>query len=115
MRLSSLQRYILVACYDAKGSRRERRGLEQFYALEKERPSKKDVQNAVTRSLERLIDKELLIGYGVRTSHKWYMREIRLTPKGRKVVNELLASSQTRLPFAARRSRKIEGEGRFSP
>ncbi len=106
MRLSSLQRYILLACYDAKGQRREHRGLKQFYENEKERPSEKDAQDAVTRSLERLIDKELLIGYGVRTSHKWYLKEIRLTPKGRKVVRELLAASQTRLPLTMRRRRE---------
>ena len=111
MRLSSLQRYILLACNDAKGQRRERRGLEQFYDGETERPSEKDVQNAVTRSLERLIDKELLIGYGVRTPHRWYIKEIRLPPKGRRVVKELLAANQTRLPLTMSRSReRVSGE-----
>jgi hypothetical protein len=110
MMLSSLQRYILLACDDAKGKRRERSGLEQFYEKEQERPSEKDVQNAVTRSLERLIDKELLIGYGVRTPHRWYIKEIRLTPKGRRVVKELLASNQTQLPLTMSRRRERVGE-----
>jgi hypothetical protein len=106
MKLSSLQRYILLACHDAKGQRREHSGLERFYETEKERPSEKDAQDSVTRSLERLIDKELLIGYGVRTSHKWYLKEIRLTPKGRKVARELLESRQTRLPLTTGRRRE---------
>jgi hypothetical protein len=110
MMLSSLQRYILLACYDAKGQRRERKGLEQFYEGETARPSEKDMQNAVTRSLERLIDKELLIGYGVRTPHRWYIKEIRLTPKGRRVVKELLASNQTQLPLTMSRRRERVGE-----
>jgi hypothetical protein len=109
MRLSSLQRYILLACYDAKGQRRAHSGLEQFYESEKKRPSEKDAQDAVTRSLERLIDKELLIGYGVRTSHKWYLKEIQLTPKGRKVVRQLLESRQTRLPLTMSRRRERVG------
>ncbi|MBI3622034.1 MAG: hypothetical protein HY208_07615 [Nitrospirae bacterium] len=110
MNLSNLQRYILLACDDAKGKRREHSGLEQFYESEKERPSEKDAQDSVTRSLERLIDKELLIGYGVRTSHKWYLKEIRLTPKGRKVVRELLEFRQTRLPLTmSRRRGRVDG------
>jgi len=111
MKLSSLQRYILLACHDAKGQRREHRGLEQFDETEKDRPSEKAAQDSVTRSLERLIDKELLIGYGVRTSHKWYLNEIRLTPKGRKVVRGLLESRQTRLPLTMGRRRASVNRG----
>ena len=99
MRLSALQKYILESCYAVKGKRRQRKGLEQFYEEGKDRPSKKDAQHAVTRSLEHLIDKELLVGYGVRTPYKWYMKEIRLTTKGRKIARDLLRSRQTELPF----------------
>ena len=102
MRLSALQRYILLSCYSVRGTRRDRRGLEQFYEKGKGCPSNKDAQNAVTRSVERLIDKELLVGYGVRTPHKWYMKEIRLTQKGKKIAWELLRSQQTELPFRKR-------------
>jgi len=101
MRLSALQRYILRSCYDAKGNRRERKGLEEFYHIQPLRPSPKDAQDAVTKSLERLIDKELLVGYGVRTPHKWFIREIRLTPKGRKISKELVGW-QAPLPFRSR-------------
>lgn len=103
MRLSVLQRYILVSCYAAKGKRRERGGLEAFYERQSRRPSSRDAQNALTKSLERLIDKELLIGYGVRTPHKWYIKEIKLTPKGRKVAKGLLSSRQAKLPFSPKR------------
>lgn len=102
MHLSALQKYILEFCYAVKGKRRQRKGLERFYEEGKDRPSKKDAQHAVTRSLENLIDKELLVGYGVRTPYKWYMKEIRLTPKGRKIARDLLRSRQTELPFRRR-------------
>jgi transposase len=102
MRLSVLQQFILLSCDAALGKRKKRKGLEQFYAKRKGRPSKKDAQNAVTRSIERLIEKELLVGYGVRTPHKWYIKEIRLTAKGRKIADQLLRSQQPELPFRKR-------------
>lgn len=109
LRLSALQRYILLSCYDAKSHRRERKGLEQFYQTQPRCPSPKDAQDAVTKSLERLIDKELLVGYGVRTPHKWYIREIRLTPKGRR-VSRALTGWQAPLPFRARTRRMVQNQ-----
>ncbi len=86
MRLSVLQRVILETSYGAptkKVSRLSVRGSSQ---------------KVITRSLERLIDKGLLVGYGVRTPQKWYIKEIRLTPLGRKAARKL-NGEQTKLPI----------------
>lgn len=72
--------------------------LERFYEKRRIKPKKDDIVNIITKSLERLIDKELLIGCGVRTPHKWYIKEIKLTPKGRKETKKYLGEQQ-KLPF----------------
>jgi hypothetical protein len=94
MYLSVLQKYILRQCYFKK--RCFKKKLIDFYQNKKIRPKK--IQGIITRSIERLINKELLIGYGEKTPHKWYIKEIKLTPKGRTVARSLLGKQQ-RLPL----------------
>ncbi len=98
-RLSTLQKSILLQCLDLKG-RLQKVLLEEWYAhLGKERAmSYRDAQHTVTKSLERLIDHGLLIGHGVRTEHKWFIHEVRLTPHGRKLAKKLRGVQQL-LPF----------------
>ena len=56
----------------------------------------------ITQSIERLISKELMIGYGVRTPHKWFIREITLTSKG-KIEAKKLLGEQKSLPFKSKK------------
>lgn len=93
MRLSPLQKYILRACY-SKDPKVSRVGFQKFYDRQKVKPKADDVVNIITKSLESLIDKELMTGFGVRTSHKWYIKEVKLTPKGRKLTRKLLGEQQ---------------------
>ena len=72
--------------------------MDRFYEKQKTKPKPEDQQNIITKSLERLIDKELLIGYGRRTPHKWFIEEIKLTRKGKKLAKKLLGEQQV-LPF----------------
>lgn len=97
MRLSNLQKYILLQGFNQKG-KFSRNILNKFYDNRKNKPKKEDVVNIITKSLERLINKELLIGYGMRTTHKWFIEEIKLTYKGRKTAKKLLGEQQ-KLPF----------------
>ena len=97
MRLSLLQKYILRECYNRPGLRAERAGLVKFYGGSKS-PKKELRTKIITRSIESLVDKELLVGYGVRTPHKWFIREIRLTGKGVKAGRRLLGE-QLKLPL----------------
>lgn len=96
MRLSLLSRYMLNVCYQAKG-KVGRKPFHAFYEGKEARP--KDVVDTVTKTLERLIDKGLLTGLGVRTPKKWYIKEVRLTPLGRRVAKKLQGEQQ-RLPLA---------------
>lgn len=84
-----------------KGSKFSRNKLVGFY--EKKHKDTKEGQRvkAVTKSIERLIDKELLIGYGVRTPHKWFIKKIKATSKGLKIAKNLLGQQQS-LPFKRR-------------
>ncbi len=97
MRLSALQQYILLECLNSKGGRINRQILDKFY-LKKKKPKKESKTKIISQSIERLINREFLIGYGVRTPHKWFIREIRLTMKGKKLAFNL-QGEQMRLPL----------------
>lgn len=98
-RLSTLQKSILLQCMDLRG-RLKKKGVEQWYAqMGKERAMRyRDAQNTITKTLENLIDKGYLVGYGVRTSQKWFIHEVRLTPQGRQSAKKLQGIQQP-LPF----------------
>ncbi len=95
-RLSTLQKSILVQCLDQKG-RLKKKLLEQWYAnIGKDRAMRyRDAQTTITKTLENLIDKGYLVGYGVRTSQKWFIHEARLTPLGRHTAKKLRGVQQS--------------------
>jgi hypothetical protein len=93
MRLSALQKYILRQGYFEK-KRLSRAKLNGFYSNQKNPPKKEDQTNIITKSIERLINKGLLVGYGVRTTEKWFIKEVRLSRKGRREGKELLGKQQ---------------------
>lgn len=97
MRLSSLQKYILKECYN-EGGRKKRDTLTAFYVQEKDSPKPHEQVKIVTQSIERLIEKGLMVGYGMRTPEKWFIREIKLTPFGRRIAKKLMGEQQ-RLPM----------------
>jgi len=97
MRLSNLQKYILRACFNAKGYRLNREVLLSFY--DSAAKSKKELRaKIITQSIESLIDRELLVGYGLRTPHKWFITEIKLTDIGLKTTRKMLGE-QLKLPM----------------
>lgn len=95
MMLSGLQKFILKICISRQTLRVGRDPFYGYYKRSKDPPKHEDQVNAITKALERLIDRELLVGYGVRTSRKWYIKEVKLTSRGRKVAKELLGKQQT--------------------
>lgn len=101
-RLSPLQKYILRNCYLTPPTKLGRVGFAKFYNGAARKPKVADMVNIITKSLESLIDKELMTGYGVRTSHKWYIKEVKLTAKGRKIARKLLGEQQV-LPLKLRK------------
>lgn len=71
----------------------------RFHALgEKEASHAKDVIDVITKALERLIDRGLLVGYGMRTKEKWFIKDVRLTPEGRRAARKVVGTQQ-RLPL----------------
>ncbi|MBI5037236.1 MAG: hypothetical protein HZC01_00800 [Candidatus Kerfeldbacteria bacterium] len=97
MIISPLQRFILTSAYDAKG-RLQRTRLKQFYSSQKKKPSADDQQRIISRSIERLIERGLLIGYGRRTPEKWFIDEVRMTVPGRRYAKKMF-NTQQQLPF----------------
>ena len=70
----------------------------KFYDKQKRKPKKEDQVNIITKSLERLINKGFLTGYGVRTPQKWFIKEIKLTTAGKRAARGL-RGKQVPLPF----------------
>lgn len=114
MKLSTLQKYILLECLQ-KGHKLDRKIFRNFYhkALDpaKEKPFSfprldsgrvaqgKYQESIITKSLEHLIDRGLLTGYGRRTPQKWFMTQVSLTKKGAKISQNLLKERQVKLPL----------------
>ena len=112
---SPLQRHILRECFGKKGEAVGRGIFLSYYNNKKVHPvksgaagppsaefhgvKKEDRVNIITKSLERLIDHGMLIGYGVRTTKKWFIKNVKLTPLGRKKWVQWLGSRQTKLPL----------------
>ncbi|MEK7073463.1 MAG: hypothetical protein AAB974_03445 [Patescibacteria group bacterium] len=84
--LSALQKRILLSALAAKNGRRT--------------PVAGHKTRVVSRALDRLITRGLVIGMGVKTAQKWYITGVRLTPAGRRAARAL-AGQQQRLPLAA--------------
>jgi len=98
MRLSNLQKYILLECGQTKNGRILRGRLKGFYDKIDKKPKKEMWTKIITRSIERLIDKELMIGFGERTKYKWFIKEIKLTALGRREARKLMGE-QMKLPL----------------
>ena len=101
MKFSTLQRYILTECL-RKGNKQDRKILRGFYETSKRKATEKYQKSIITKSIERLIDKELLMGYGRRTPHKWFITHIKLTSKGEKQALIIMSQGQEKLPFKSR-------------
>lgn len=90
MKLSQLQKYILIKCYNSKKQKVNRNLFLGFYNSQKSSAKKESQQKVITGSLENLINKSLMIGYGRRTPNKWFIREVKLTKQGNNLAKKLL-------------------------
>ena len=98
MYFSPLQQYILKICFSKKGGKVKREVFTAFYA--KNQKVKKNLQTKIiSKSLERLIDRRMLVGYGIRTTQKWFIKQVKTTVLGRKQWNQWLKSRQKKLPL----------------
>lgn len=95
MALSALQRAVLRAAYRAARGRVPRAALSEALRRSKSVDYSAEI---LSRSIDRLIDRGLLVGYGHRTQDKWFIEAVRLTPAGRHQARFIL-KAQASLPL----------------
>ena len=98
MKLSPLQKYILKQCALASNKTISKPVLYRYYSDAKKRPKQKDLANDVTKSVDRLIKKELVVGYGWKTAKKWFIERVKLSAEGGKIARGLFGVQQ-KLPL----------------
>lgn len=94
MKLSGLQKFILKQAWASKDKTISKEMIEKFYLGKTHKPKAKDIITIITRSIERLIVDDLIIGYGSKTSHKWFIRQVKLTPVGKRIAKNLFGIQQ---------------------
>jgi len=97
MKLSPLQKFIIVTCLGKM--KVDRKIFHQFYKKQIKKTKKKYHESIITKSLERLIDREFMIGFGKRTPHKWFITHVQLTKNGLKLAEQILLERQRKLPL----------------
>ncbi|MFA6537549.1 MAG: hypothetical protein WCT18_04105 [Patescibacteria group bacterium] len=93
MKLSLLQKFILVSCYNKGGQKIGRRYFGLFYSRDS-KTNEKLRAKIITQSLENLIKKGFLLGHGLRTPQKWFIEAVSLTPSGLKLCQKLIADQK---------------------
>ena len=96
MRLSALQKYILEQCLLHRYNTIPKKIVEAFYHDTKVKP--KNIISDITKSVDRLIMKDLVVGIGKKTSHKWLINQVTLTPQGKKIARDFFGKQQ-KLPL----------------
>ena len=103
MKLSVLQKFILKESFGARN--KILRSRYHKYYNGKKTPAKLEQVKILSKSIDRLIDKGLMVGYGQRTKHKWFIKQVSLTPAGRLISKKLLGE-QTKLPLKKKKLKK---------
>lgn len=104
MKLSKLQKFILTVCHFSKQKKVPRQEFSKFYDFYKRKPKNEDIQNIITKSLNRLIKKDLLVGFGEVTRERIFISTVRLSRVGRREVRRVL-DKQQRLPLRVKRQK----------
>lgn len=108
MRLSKLQKFILVQCWSLKKKETSRREFLKFYFDYKgKKPNEEDQQDIITKSLMRMIHRDLIVGLGRITGERVFVDRVKLTRLGRREVRRLL-DKQQRLPLKMGKRRKLK-------
>ncbi|MCX7778707.1 MAG: hypothetical protein N2259_00450 [Patescibacteria group bacterium] len=93
MYLSNLQRKIILESYFRSGKIL----FEEIVKFYKGRAGK-NIKGIITKSLERLMKKELISVVAKKTPHKLFIKEIKLTTFGRQLAKRILNQGQ-KLPL----------------
>jgi hypothetical protein len=104
-KLSQLQQYILKKSLGYNKGGVDKNTFFKFYENIKNKP--KDIaspagysrkENIIIKSLNRLIDRDLIVAFCKKTKHKIFINKILLTPTGRQIAKKLLGD-QKALPI----------------
>jgi len=99
MRLSKLQKHILIKSYESRLPTAKRSDFYDFYKNTALDDKREFIQKTVHKSLERLTGKGLMTSFGKKTSEKWFIHEVSLTEEGRQVADKLVRKNQPKLPI----------------
>ena len=95
MTTSRLQKYILKKGLESRDYKISKKILIDYYKNHKNPAKKKDQISIITKSVERLIKRGLIRGFGVKTAEKWFILQVGLTRLGIKKARELFGQQQT--------------------
>lgn len=96
--LSYIQQFILEECFEQKGNC-SRALIDKNYSASKSKASEENFKKIITQSIERLIDRGLIVGYGMKTKEKLFITKIRLTSSGKREILEIRKHKQKKLPL----------------
>jgi len=96
--LSKLQQSILEECVEQKGQC-ARKDIDRIAGSLASKAKHENIKNVVTQSIERLIDRGMVIGFGTKTQHKLFITKIRMTARGKRLIGEVQASRQQKIPM----------------
>lgn len=99
MRLSKLQKYVLTSFLLNKTSVKLKSDFYNFYSADFFKKHKKAVQDAIHKSLDNLVTKDLLIAFGRKTAAKWFIGKVKITSRGRKLAHQIIKNRQRKLPI----------------
>lgn len=94
--LSQLQEYILKKSLGCKRGGIDKNTFFKFYESIKNKP--KDIENIIIKSLNRLIERDLIVTFCKKTKYKTFINKILLTSQGKKMARKLLGT-QVKLPM----------------
>ena len=83
----------------AQGGQCQRNIFDNKPADKPSRALSGNYKKIVTQSIERLIDRGLAVGYGIKTKEKLFIQRVRLTPTGRGMILKMRARKQLNLPL----------------
>ncbi|MBI2050428.1 MAG: hypothetical protein HYT31_01325 [Parcubacteria group bacterium] len=104
--LSKLQQFILEACVEGGGAI-GRSVVDKNPDKSSSKAQAEHYKQVITASIERLIDRGLLIGYGAKTAEKLFITRIRLTPAGKREALAARKTKQQKIPYVRNKNRSV--------
>ena len=97
MILSALQKFILKESFGEKKYLLVK-GYLKFYQNQRKVSARSEQVKIISKSIDRLINKGLLVGFEEKTKEKWFIKEVKLTAVGQRLAKKL-TGEQTKMNF----------------